>query len=155
MSVEKEKRLWGGVKDSESFRCIKSRRVITSDIRLLQHCLQPWQMPRMCPGFPQWSFNSASLHKGMQCYNTMEKQPVSSKHLRISPFPTQAKTSEPLVLVWSRWLSSIGRVEQMSQVQPASVPAVWTRQARDLLLSSGGFISCLPCTDPHRSGLAS
>lgn len=155
MSVEKEalRRLWGGVKDSESFGHIKSRLVIASDIRLLQHCLQPWQIPWMCPGFPQWCFSSASLHKAMQCYNTMENQPVTSKHLKICPFPTQ--TLELLVLVWSRWLSAIGRVEQMSQMQPASVPAVWTRQARDLLLLSGGSISSPPCTDPQRSGLGS
>lgn len=61
MSVEKEKRLWGGVKDSESFRCIRSRLVIASDIRLLQHCLQPWQIPRMCPGFPSPSSDALAL----------------------------------------------------------------------------------------------
>lgn len=73
----------------------------------------------------------------MHCVNTLEKQPLTNKCLRVCPWPTQDKVSELLVLVWSQRLSAVGVAEQMPWASPANINAVWTRQATALLLPSG------------------
>lgn len=84
------------------------------------------------PSCSQWCSSSTSPHKGRLCGNTMEKQPVPSKRLRTCPWATHGKASEPLVLGWSRWLSAVGRAEQMPWVQPASINAVQTKDEQQL-----------------------